>query len=183
MTDQKAAEVCSQFYLGDGAKKLLSPDLSADQFIKVLIQKKEYVDAIRVLAYALSTTQAIAWAKLCADQFSRADNSEKFAAALAAVDQWLADPSDENRRSAMTAAQQAEFGTPAGSAALAVFLSGGSIAPPEMTPVEPAETMARNAVFNAVMLAALSREPEKAETKYQIFLAEGQKLAASQAVP
>jgi hypothetical protein len=39
--------------------------------------------------------------------------------------------------------------------------------------------MMPNSVFNAVMLSVLSKEPEKAEAKYKTFLAEGQKLAAS----
>ena len=179
MENKKAADVCTQFYPGDGAKKLLGPDLSVDQYVKLLVQKKEYVDAIRVLAYALPKLQAIAWANTCAQQFSGPQPSDKSKAAIAAVSKWLAEPTDENRRAAKKAAEAAEFNTPAGSSALAVFLSGGSIAPADMPLVEAQETMMPNSVFNAVMLAALSQEPEKAEEKYKHFIAEGQKLAAS----
>jgi hypothetical protein len=180
MEDKKATEVCEPFYPGDAAKKLLTPDISTEQYLKLLLQNKLYVDAMRVLAYALPKQQAIAWAGGCARQFSEAYPSDKSTAALEAVQRWLADPSEENRRTAVKVAEQAEFNTPAGSAALAVFFSGGSIAPPDMPETEPHQTMMPNSVFNAVMLAALSKEPEKAEEKYKAFLATGQKLAKDQ---
>ncbi len=179
MEQKKAAEVCRQFALGDVAKKLLTPEQTAEQYLQMLIQNKQYVDAVRVLAYALPTRQAIVWATSCARQFSDANPSDNFAAAVEAVDKWLAEPNDENRRAAMKAAEQAEFGTPAGSAALAVFFSGGSLAPPDAPVIAPQEYFAQNAVVGAVLLAALLKEPEKAEDKYKAFLMEGQKIATS----
>ena len=178
MEEKKAVDVCRQFFIGDGAKKLLTPDLTAEQYLQLLVKEKQYVDAIRMLAFALPTRQAILWASFCAREFSQANASDKSSAALETVDKWLAKPSDENRREAMKAAEQAEFDTPAGSAALAVFFSGGSIAPPDAPVVAPQESLTPNSVFSAVMLAAVSREPEKAEEKYKAFLTEGQKIAA-----
>lgn len=180
MENKKATEVCAQFHLGDAAKKLLTPEVSAEQYVKLLVQNKQYVDAIRVLAYALSKQEAIAWANVCARQFSEAHPPDKSAVALEAVHRWLADPSDENRRAAKKAADAAEFNTPAGSAALAVFFSGGSIAPSDMPVTEPHQTMMPNSVFNAVMLAALSKEPEKAEEKYKAFLAAAREMSVNQ---
>jgi len=178
MEEKKAIEVCRQFYLGDAAKKLLTPELSAEKYLALLIQNKQYVDAVRVLAYALPTRQAIVWANSCARQFSDANPSEKFSAALDAVDKWIAEPNEENRRAAMKAAERAEFGTPAGIAALAVFFSGGSLAPPDAPAIAPQEYLAPNAVVGSVLIAALLKEPEKAEETCQAFLAEGQKIAA-----
>ena len=180
MENKKAADVCTQFYLGDGAKKLLTPDLSAEEFVKLLTQKKEYVDAIRVLAYALPKQTAIKWASACAQHFAQSHGSDKSAAALEAVHKWLAEPSDENRREAKRAADEAEFTTPAGSTALAVFLSGGSAAPADKPAMEPHQTMMPSTIFGGVMLAVLSKEPEKAEEKYNAFIAEGLKLATQQ---
>lgn len=178
MEEIKAAEICRNFYLGDSAKKLLTPDIAAQQFLQLLVQNKLYVDAVRLLAYALPIRNAIVWATGCARHFASANPSEKSSAAIEAIDKWLAEPNDENRHAAMTAAQQAEFGTPAGSAALAVFFSGGSIAPPGSPEVAPQQYLAANSVVGSVLLAALLPEPEKAEAKYQAFIAEGQKLAA-----
>lgn len=181
MEERKATEICRQFYLGDQAKQLLTPELTAEQFLRVLIENKQFVDAVRVLAYALPKEKAIAWASFCARQFSTANPSDESLAALGAVERWMSEPNEENRRAAMTTAERAAFGTPAGSAALAVFFSGGSIAPLAAPFTAPEQNMLPSSVFNAVMLAVLSKEPDKAEEKYSLFLAEGQKLASKPA--
>lgn len=176
---EKAIEICRRFYLGDGAKKLLAPELNTEQYLKALIENKQFTDAVRVMAYALPIERAIAWASFCAHQASQNNPSAESRAALEAVDKWMSDHTDENRRAAMKAAESGKFDTAAGSAALAVFFSGGSIAPPGAPVTAPDETMTPNSVFNAVMLSVLSKEPERAEEKYHLFLAEGQKLAMS----
>ena len=178
MEEKKAVEVCRHFHLGDAARKLLRPELTAEQYLELLIQNKQYADAVRVLAYALPKRQAIVWANECARQFSETNPSDKFSTALEAVNKWLVEPNDENRRAAMKAAECAEFGTPPGSAALAVFFSSGSLAPPDAPVIPPQEYLTPNAVIGSILMAALLKEPEKAEDKYQVFLAAGQKIAA-----
>lgn len=180
MEEKKAIDVCRHFALGDGARKLLAPELTVEGYLQLLIKEKQYVDAVRVLAYSLPTREAIVWANWCARKFSQENPSEKFSTALGAVEKWLAEPNDENRRAAMKAAELAEFGTPAGSAALAVFFSGGSIAPPDAPEIAPQENLGPNAVVGTVLMAAVLKEPEQAEAKYLAFLAAGQKIAAGE---
>ena len=170
-----AAEICQHFHLGEVAKKLLQDGMTPQQFLNSLIQQQQYVDAVRFLAHALPKSEAIKWAWLCARQHHGANPPEKISAALEAVDKWIAEPSEENRRAAMTAAERAEFSTPAGSAALAVFFSGGSMAPPDAPVVPPEKNLTPNSVAGAVLLAAVLKEPEKAAEKYRAFLAEGVK--------
>src|SRR5437867_5930132 len=177
MNQKPAVEVCRQFFLGDVAKKLLTDRLTAEQFLQLLIENKQYIDAVRVLAYALSTRQAIVWASFCARHYSEANPSEESLTALEAVDKWLAEPDDDKRRETMNAAKLARFDTPAGSAALAVFFSGGSLAPADAPVVPPSESLTPNSVVGTVLLATLLKEPEKAEEKYQFFLAQGLKNA------
>jgi len=179
MKETKASEICSHFVLGDPARKLLTSEINADKYLELLIQNKQYLDAVRVLAYALPIKDGITWANACARQSSERNPPEKLSAALDAVDKWLAEPNDDNRRAALKAAEQAEFSTPAGSSALAVFLSGGSLAPPSAPEVLPEKYQASNVVAGAILLSAIVKEPEKAETKYQAFLAQGQKIAAN----
>jgi hypothetical protein len=179
MKDKKASDVCSHFALGDTARRLLTPELTADKYLALLIQNKQYIDAVRVLAYALPIKDAITWGNSCARQSAEPNPAANLAAALDAVDKWLAEPNDDNRRAAMKAAQQAEFSTAAGSSALAVFLSGGSLAPPDAPVVPPEKYQAANAVVGVVLLSAIAKEPEKAEAKYQAFLEQGQKIAAN----
>ena len=178
MKEKKASEVCSHFALGDTARRLLTPELTAEKYLELLIQNKQYMDAVRLLAYALPTREAIVWANSIAHQFSQDNPSEEFTKALAAVEKWLSEPNDENRRAALKAAELAEFSTPAGCAALAVFFSGGSVAPPDGPVIPPQDGSAANAVVGTILIAAVLKDPEKAEVKYQAFLSEGQKIAA-----
>jgi len=180
LAPKKATEICENFTPGETAKKLLTPEITADEYLQLLIQQQQYLDAIRVLAYGLPAADAVTWAYGCARQEAGANPPPKISAALQSVEKWLAEPNDENRRSALKAAGEADYGTPAGSAALAVFFSGGSIAPPELPAVPPQPSMTPNSVFGAVMLACVLKDPEKAPEKYQSYLAEGLKVASIQ---
>ncbi len=97
----------------------------------------------------------------------------KIKAALDATEKWIAQPNENNRRSAMAAAEKAELGTAAGCAGLAAFFSGGSIAPPDAAAVPPGEFLTAKAVSGAVIFAAVAKEPEKAPEKFRSFVAQG----------
>jgi hypothetical protein len=178
MKTRKAAEVSQKFFLGDAAARLLTPELTAAEFLNQLIQQQQYVDAVRFLAYALPRKDAIRWASLCARASAGANPSEKISAALDVVEKWLANQTDENRRAAWKAAQDADFKTPAGNAALAVYFNDGSLAPPDMPVLPPEDSLTPNSVAAAVFLSAVSDEPAKAPEKYPILLAEGLKLVS-----
>jgi hypothetical protein len=99
------------------------------------------------------------------------------AAALQAAEAWVFQPTEENRRAAMQKAEIAGFNTPSAWSAVAVFWSGGSMAPPEAPPVPPAERLLATAVTSAVILAAVSAEPQFADRKYRRFLEAGIDIA------
>ena len=73
----------------------------------------------------------------------------------------------------MRAADQAEFGTAAGCAGLAAFFSGASLAPADAPPVPPGEYLAAKAVAGAVILSAVSEDPEKAGERFRAFIEQG----------
>ena len=62
---------------------------------------------------------------------------------LDATEKWIAQPTEENRRAAMSAAEAADVGTAAGCAGVAAFFSGGSLAPPEVASFRPARISPR----------------------------------------
>ena len=74
---------------------------------------------------------------------------------------------------AAAAAEKAGFDSAAGCAGLGAFFSGGSLAPPELPPVPPGEYQTAKAVAGAVIIAAVSAEPEKAPEKFKAFVAQG----------
>jgi hypothetical protein len=173
-----AAEVCGRFALGDAAKKLLKPGMTPKQFLDVLVEQQQFVDAARLWAYALPKQEAVWWACQCARSVASKDDPPKVAAALQAAEKWVADPSEDNRRAAMPAAEAAELKTPAGTAAAAAFWSGGSLAPPNVPVVPPANHLTAHGVAGAVMLAAVQSEPAKAPEKYKRFFALGLEIAS-----
>jgi len=174
----KAAEICQHFQLGEAAKALLRDDLTPRQYLDVLMEKQQFMDAVRFLAHALPKQEAVWWGCLCARQVAGVDPPAKITAALQAAEAWVANPSEDNRRAAMPAAEAAELATPAGCAAMAAFWSGGSLGPPNTPVVPPGEYLTAHAVGGAVMLAAVLTEPEHASEKYRTFLAQGTEVAA-----
>jgi hypothetical protein len=172
-----AAEVCKRFALGEEAKKLLKADMSPKQFLDVLLQQQQFIDAVRLLAYALPRPESVWWACVCARAAAGGKLSPAATAALEAAEKWVADPSEDNRRAAMPAAEAAELGTPAGCAAAAAFWSGGSLGPPNVPAVPPADHLTAHGVASSVMLAAVQTEPAKAPEKYRKFCELGLEVA------
>lgn len=170
---KSANEVCDRFALSDEARALLRANLTPAQFLDMLLEKQFHHDATRFLAHGLPKREAVWWACVC----TRTVADPAMAAALQSAERWAADPSEENRRAAMPAAEKAGFGTPAGCAALGAFFSGGSLGPPNVDPIPPAETLTGDAVAGAMMLAVVLKEPEKAPEKYRAFLARGIEVA------
>jgi hypothetical protein len=173
----RAAEVCPQSQLGNEARALLGDDPAGQPFLARLAEHGLFADAARFLAHALPRREAVWWACQCARLVLGPQPPEPFVAALQAAEHWAAAPTEENRRSAFPAAEAAEFGTPPGCAALAAFWSGGSLAPPDSTAVPPPEHLTPSAVANAVLLAAVQEEPERATEKFRQFLELGVQVA------
>jgi hypothetical protein len=132
-----------------------------------------YPDAVRFIAHALPKREAVWWGWVCARRSAGENPPPKIKAALDATEKWIAQPSEDNRRSAMAAAQKAELGTAAGCAGLAAFFSGGSLAPPDAPLVPPGEFLAAKAVSGAVIFAAVAKEPERAPERFRSFVAQG----------
>jgi hypothetical protein len=177
ITAKTAAEVCKHFSLGEEAKKLLREGQTPAQFLDTLIEKQQFPDAVRFLAHALPKREAVWWACMCTRAVAGSSVPPKIAAALACAEKWVVDPSEENRRASMPAAEGAEFKTPAGCAAVAAFWSGGSLGPPNAPVVPPGEYLTAHGVVGAVMLAVVQSEPEKADEKYRKFLGQGIEVA------
>jgi hypothetical protein len=159
--------------LGEEAMALLRPDLHPLDFVALLMEKALFPDAVRFVAHALPKREAVWWGWVCARRAAGENPPPKIKAALDATERWIAQPSDDNRRSAMAAAEKAELRTAAGCAGLAAFFSGGSLAPPDAPAVPPGEFLAAKAVAGAVIFAAVAKEPEKAPEKFRSFVAQG----------
>jgi len=177
VTARTAAEVCGRFDIGQEAKALLRPEHSPGQYLEVLKEKNRFPAAIQFLAFALPKPEAVWWACRCVREGAGSAPPPASVAAIQAAEKWVASPTDENRRAAMPVAQTAGLATAAGAAALAAFVSGGSLGPASNPPVPPAETLTAQAVSGAVLVAAVQRETEKALDKFRRFLTLGIEIA------
>ncbi len=175
LTAKLARAFCRLFPLSEEAARLLDEKQTLLVFLYRLMNERLFVDAVRLLAHALPPRDGIRWAADCAKSSA---GSPTAAAALATVEAWLTDPSEPNRRACGEAASAVGCATAAGAAALAVFLSGGSIAPADRPAVAPGEHLTSRAVANAAILAAVGGEPGKTAERYFEYLKEGIGLAA-----
>jgi hypothetical protein len=169
----KTVTISTVAELGEEAMALVRPDLKPLDFVALLMEKALYPDAVRFIAHALPKREAVWWGWVCARRAAGDNPQPKIKAALDATEKWIAQPSEDNRRSAMAAAQKAELSTAAGCAGLAAFFSGGSLAPPEAPVVPPGEFLSAKAVSGAVIFAAVAKEPERAPEKFKSFVAQG----------
>ena len=173
----KTQTVAAVAELSEGAAACLTADIEPPDFASLLLQRKLYPDAVRFVAHALPKRESVWWAWVCARRSAGANPPAKIKAALEATEKWISQPTEDNRRAAHAAAQQAEFSTPAGCAGLAAFFSGGSLAPPHAPPVPPGEHLTAKAVAGAVIFAAIATEPEKAPEKFQTYVTQGLEVA------
>src|SRR4051812_46454440 len=112
--------------LSDDAKALLEGATTSPPqrtFVTALVERELYSDAVRFIAHALPRREAVWWAWVCARKSAGDTPAPAIKAALDATERWIMQPSEETRRHAMHYAEIAEFGTPAGCAALSAFLS------------------------------------------------------------
>jgi hypothetical protein len=173
----KAAVICADLELNEEAKVILERDPNPADFVRQLMAQDLLHEAIKFMARALPKREATWWACLAARTELTESSTQEQLIAVEIAEQWVYKPTEENRRLTYSAAHAANFDSAAAWAAMAAFWSGGSMAPPEAPVVPPAENLTGKAVAGAIMLAAVRREPEKANDKIKTFLAQAINIA------
>lgn len=133
--------------------------------------------ALTYLGHALPRYEAVAWA---AHVVRTMPGPAKMPAlnrqALDRTLQWVEEPTEEYRRAAHQAAESAGRESPERLLAMAAFLSGGSIAPPDLPPVNPPQGVCGRMAAAAVLVAA--HRSGDAKAALVTALATGEKIAA-----
>ena len=164
-----AAEAAPGFAPGEEGAPAPESGRSPAAYLEALASAGHFGDAAGFLAAALPRRQAVWWACRCVREAPGGPPSGDAELALQAAETWTVSPGDVNRRKAMVAAEKVGFGQPAGCAALAAFLSGGSLAPPSLKEVPPPEQACARAVAGSVLLAARA-DPLKLAATGRTFL-------------
>ena len=147
--------------LGDSAADL--PEGAATPpaaYFEQLRGSGRLADAARFLGHALPRLEAVAWAARTVRDLPSTDGKAHRAdeLALRAALFWVGDPSEHRRYAAYNAAIACPGPSAERLAALAAFFSGGSIAPPDLAPVQPPREAVYRSASGAV-LAAAGRAP------------------------
>jgi hypothetical protein len=177
VTARTARELSPRAALSPEGLALLKDGQTPAQYLAALAEQGRLPDAVQFLAVALPKREAVGWAWQCAREGYGASPEPKLAAALEAARKWAADPSEDNRRKAKTAADAAGYGAPAGLTAAAAFWSGGSLGPPDQKPIPPDDKLTAKGVGGAVLLAGLLGGAAKAMDCYRKYLEFGLAIA------
>jgi hypothetical protein len=171
-------DLCERAKVGEDAKALLKDEHAPRQFLELLIGKELFLDAIRFLAYALPKREAVGWGCLCVRHILGTEDAAKISETHVAVERWVSNPEEGNRRAAKAAADKEGLESPSALLAVAAFYSGGSIGPADFQPIAPPDHVTPQLVAGAVMVSAVKRQPEKAAEKYRVYLQKGMALMA-----
>jgi len=170
------ARVCARASLSPNAVGMLADDGDVRGWLEKLVATGLYEDAVGFIAHVLPRREAVWWAWTCAGAVAGEQPSASDAAVLEATRLWIIQPTDENRRTAMTAAEATDFETPAGIAGFAAFLCGDTIAPPEAPPTPPDHGAAAKAIAACVNIAATA-DAGQVPAKFREFLQKGIEMA------
>jgi len=176
VTAKRAVDACGQLELSADARKLLDDQVSPDAYLDRLIEKEQWADAIRVLAFALPKREAVWWAAQCVRIHLPADAPPKNLEALKSAEAWVYKPTDENRWAAKEAGEKAGYDKAACWVGMGAFWSSGSMVPAHLPKMEPGPSFTPGAVAGAILIAA-SQEPERAMENFKLALEDGLDIA------
>ncbi|MBB3808159.1 DUF6931 family protein [Pseudochelatococcus contaminans] len=173
-----AEQLCTLIEPEEEAGALLLPGQSAVDFVKALVADGQNIDAIRYIAVALPRREAVWWTCATRRCLLPEDLPPAEAEAWAIAETWVYEPTEANRRAAFAYAEALNFGTAGAYAALAVFWSGGSLAPPETGElVPPGDQLTGSAAAASVIYCCVPGEAKMIGKRHEAALAIGIDIA------
>ena len=169
-----AREVVDRLTADAQARERVRPEWTPGRYFAQLVDRGDDVAAAEFLAHALPKREAVWWACLCARQ---SPSNPGMAAALEAAEKWVVSPSEESRRSSMKAALGAGPVSAASCAAMAAFVSEGSLAPADAPEVKAGENATAQTVAGSILFAATAQGEAKTAPRLKACLALGLDVA------
>lgn len=147
-----------------------------DYYLKTR-EREEFETAVLFLGQALPRYEGTAWAAHRLEEMAGSFILER--ADRQALDhslRWVGEPCEEHRRAAFTAYEMATRDSPERLLSLAVFMTGGSLAPADLPPVLPEPALSGRLAACALILAAHRSGDPRAALLQSLDL--GEKVAA-----
>jgi len=176
-----ARQICKTYSLSESLKLEPKDGETPADYATRLAQSCDENESLQFLAFALPKRMAVWWLIQCV-KAAESFKSNADLPMLAAAEDWVSNPTEENRRKGMKLAEQLQMASPAAWAGVGAFWSHGSMAPADAPAVPAADNLSGKAIFGGVVLAAVLHTPEKAPerrlqfTQLALKIAEG-KLA------
>jgi hypothetical protein len=165
--------------LDDHGRATLAGCLGSIEALDRLEKAGFLIEATRLIAHALPSREAVWWACACSRHTAAAGaNLAAEAQVREAAEEWVRKPTDEHRRSAMKQAETAGISSAEAWAAVGVFWSGDSMAPPEAPKVPPQPHFTGLAVAGSVALAACRGPASRRDARLQRFLGSAKDIMA-----
>jgi hypothetical protein len=133
-------------------------------FVKLLVGRPGSVEAIAFCAHLLPRLEAVAWGSRCLEDFG-GPFGEDGQRLMEAVERWLHDPSEDNRRAALNRGLIGDRTRPETWLALAAGWSGASLVDGADPPVPPPPHLSAQLVSGAIVLALSRLSPYDRPTK------------------
>jgi hypothetical protein len=169
--------IAARATLPEDVLPLVEAAANPGELVDALLAEGKGPEAVRCVAGALPAREGVWWAWVSARHTAQAVHGDTLPppmrTALDALEKWIGAPDDAARRSVWAAGEVAGVGTPAGAAAAAAFLSGGSIGPEGAPNVPPPPGVSGTLVSTAVVLAAVTAPPESIAALFDAYVRQG----------
>ena len=151
------------------------PGIAPADYFAELVEAERQRDAVNFLALALPRYEAIVWAGEVLGAFGNPDRDLDELRAFEIARDWIRSPSEALRRRSEALAGAMEDESPEKYLLMAIFLSGGSMAPEGQAPVHPRDDLTGRLVGAVIILTALAASDEKAALAQALVM--GERLA------
>jgi hypothetical protein len=173
MTTKEIADAAN---LSPGGYSLLREDSTDSTFLDSLDRDGLHEDGIRFLSTKLPIADGVKWALQCARELQPAAKRDAQRETLEAAEKWVQAPSDTTRWDAKNTSDRLKAEPPASIIAMAVYLSGGSVAPPGSPPADPPPLLAQKMVLISIQVSLFSDDVQHLKERNQRALAMCRKM-------
>jgi len=155
------------------ARALGKDDSTSLTYLDSLEKQQLYRDAIVFLAYDKPVDAAVKWACSCMRTLQDPKLKKRKNPTLDACERWAKAPNDPARWAVKRTSDRSNAAGPSKLLAMAVFLSGGSIAGAGAPETPPPKYAAQKMIAGTVQVSVISYMPQKADERYKRAVAMG----------